>query len=98
MIDTDVSSLAHDAIDATAERLLEIASPLQEKIASAVPPPSRKPHRLLRIMLLSVVLAAIGIGIVQALQRRSQTRETAPDPFGDAAEREQRARDFATLT
>ncbi len=99
MIDTaDVSTLAQHAIDAaidvTADRLHDTTERLQQVAAARKP---RKAHRMRRATLLAVVLAAIGIGVFVALQRRAETNDIAPDPFGDAAQREQRARDFASL-
>jgi hypothetical protein len=103
MIDTAVSSLAQHAVDATSERLHDLAAPLQEKLQDKLEDKlavtkRRERHRLRRFTLWTIVSAAIGIGVFVVLQRRAQMREVAPDAFGDAVERERGARDFATLS
>jgi TPP-dependent pyruvate/acetoin dehydrogenase alpha subunit len=57
----------------------------------------RKSHKFLRALLISLAVAAIGAGVAMFLQRRSETRDVAPDVFGDGAGRDQRARDFASI-
>ncbi len=94
MIDNAVSTLAHQAIDATSDRLHDTTERIQGVTQTSKP---RKSHKLLRALLLSLAVAAIGAGVAMFLQRRTETRDVAPDAFGDAAEREQRARDFASI-
>jgi hypothetical protein len=101
MIDNAVSTLANQAIDAidatidaTSDRLHDTTGRLQDLAQTRI---ERKTHRLRRATLLSLVLAAIGIGAFLMYQRRAQTRDIAPDAFGDAAQREQRARDFTSV-
>jgi hypothetical protein len=100
MIDNAVSSLAQQAVDATSERLHDLASPLQEKLQDKLEEKlavaqRRERHRLRRFTLWSFVFAAIGVGVFVALQRRA--REEVREAFDDAVQREQGARDFATL-